>query len=119
MTPLGPTDNNTPQITFSSKVSYDPPLSIPLYVPLLTMKHTPSPYFLYHTNKILSEKVAQEVEEDSWGTAAERFVADYFDKVSRMEGAGISREGAGRFQAEILRGIFVTAKVTNSSTNSL
>ena len=28
-----------------------------------------------------------------------------------MEGAVISREGAGRFQAEILRGIFVTAKV--------
>lgn len=51
-----------------------------------------------------------QVEDDDVETSAERFVKSYFDPLSR-QGLGISREGAGRFQQEVLTGLFVVNSV--------
>ena len=44
-------------------------------------------------------------------TAAERFVSEYFDEPSKSKGMILSREGAGRFQAEMLKDLFVVSSV--------
>lgn len=44
-------------------------------------------------------------------TAAERFLYEYFDPASRRRGAMISRDGAGRFQGEMLKDLFVVSSV--------
>ncbi len=51
-----------------------------------------------------------QADEDDVETSAERFVKSYFDPLSR-EGLGISREGAGRFQQEVLTDVFVVNSV--------
>ena len=48
---------------------------------------------------------------DERGTTAECFISDYFDTVSKTQGLVISREGAGRFQLEMLKDIFVVTSV--------
>ena len=44
-------------------------------------------------------------------STAERFVMTYFDPLSREAGIGISREGAGKFQADILRDCLTVTSV--------
>ena len=48
---------------------------------------------------------------DERGTTAECFISDYFDTASKTQGLVISREGAGRFQLEMLKDIFVVTSV--------
>ena len=60
-------------------------------------------------------KVATEmVSENFADTAAERFVVEYFDMDSWKDGLVISREGAGRFQLEMLNDLFVVTSVEMS-----
>ena len=47
-------------------------------------------------------------------TAAERLIGEYFDMESRLNGMTISRDGAGRFQLEVLKDVFVVNGVSNS-----
>jgi hypothetical protein len=47
-------------------------------------------------------------------TAAERLIDEYFDRESRLNGLTISRDGAGRFQLEVLKDVFVVTRVSNS-----
>ena len=51
---------------------------------------------------------------DEQGTAAEMFISNYFDDTSKILGEVISKQGAGRFQAEMLRDIFVVTSVKMS-----
>lgn len=46
-------------------------------------------------------------------TSAQRLIGDYFDKQSRLNGLTISRDGAGRFQLEVLKDAFVVTGVSN------
>jgi len=46
-------------------------------------------------------------------TSAEKLIDEYFDRESRVMGLVISREGAGRFQLEVLKDIFVVTGVSN------
>jgi hypothetical protein len=48
---------------------------------------------------------------DEQSTAAEMFISNYFDDTSKILGKVISKQGAGRFQAEMLRDIFVVTSV--------
>ena len=50
----------------------------------------------------------------SFDTAAERLLVEYFDAGSRLSSMAISRVGAGRFQSDVLRDIFVVSSVTMS-----
>ena len=60
-------------------------------------------------------KVATDMVSDNFAdTAAERFVVEYFDVDSWRDGLVISREGAGRFQAEMLNELFVVTSVEMS-----
>lgn len=60
-------------------------------------------------------KVATDmVSENFADTAAERFVVEYFDTASWKDGLVISREGAGRFQLEMLNELFVVTSVEMS-----
>lgn len=60
-------------------------------------------------------KVATDmVSENFADTAAERFVVEYFDPASWKDGLVISREGAGRFQLEMLNELFVVTSVEMS-----
>jgi hypothetical protein len=54
------------------------------------------------------------VSENFADTAAERFVVEYFDVDSWKDGLVISREGAGRFQLEMLNELFVVTSVDMS-----
>ena len=47
-------------------------------------------------------------------TTAERFISEYFDEASRTKGMVLSREGAGRFQVEMLKDLFVVSSVKMS-----
>ena len=47
-------------------------------------------------------------------TTAERFITEYFDEASRSKGMVLSREGAGRFQVEMLKDLFVVSSVKMS-----
>lgn len=48
---------------------------------------------------------------DQRGSAAESFITDYFDGPSKSRGKVISKGGAGRFQAEMLKDLFVVTSV--------
>ena len=50
-------------------------------------------------------------------SVAESTLVEYFDDRSLLQGAAISREGAGRFQADILKDLFVVSgvKLTNGA----
>ena len=62
--------------------------------------------------KMELQNASQGFDEVRWTSTAERFIAEYFDTASRTDGAVISREGAGRFQSEILRDVsFVVSNV--------
>ena len=61
--------------------------------------------------KALQEIFAQEDVTDA-KTTAERLVKTYFDVPSR-QGVGVSREGAGRFQRDVLSGLAVVNSVYN------
>lgn len=52
--------------------------------------------------------------EDFGETTAEMLVIEYFDVASRKSGPVISREGAGRFQVEMLKDLFVVTSVKMS-----
>lgn len=52
--------------------------------------------------------------QDERSTTAECFVSDYFDIPSKTAGLVISREGAGRFQLEMLKDLFVVSSVKTS-----
>ena len=54
--------------------------------------------------------LAVQVDDEDVETSAERFIKSYFDPISR-QGMGISREGAGRFQQEVLTDLFVVNSV--------
>lgn len=51
---------------------------------------------------------------DERGSAAECFISDYFDVPSKTQGLVISRDGAGRFQLEMLKDLFVVSSVKTS-----
>jgi hypothetical protein len=55
------------------------------------------------------QNILVQVEDDA-DTTAERLIKQYFDPVSR-QGVGVSREGAGRFQREVLSELFVVNSV--------
>lgn len=56
----------------------------------------------------------ESVLEDYGETTAEMLVVEYFDVASRKSGPVISREGAGRFQVEMLKDLFVVTAVKMS-----
>jgi hypothetical protein len=57
------------------------------------------------------ERFMKENVNEASSCAAENFLLEYFDWVSRWDGPAISRDGAGRFQSEILREYFDVSAV--------
>ena len=53
-------------------------------------------------------------EEANINSSAERLIVDYFDPTSRRNGLALSKEGAGRFQSEILKELFTVTAVIKS-----
>jgi hypothetical protein len=54
---------------------------------------------------------ASESINDERGSAAEAFISNYFDGPSKSRGKVLSKGGAGRFQAEMLKDLFVVTSV--------
>ena len=52
-------------------------------------------------------------------TSADTLLRDYFDPVSRAQGRVLGREGAGRFQSEVLRDIMSVSRVTLSEEGAV
>ena len=64
--------------------------------------------FLTNDNKLIAE------EESAINSSAERLIVDYFEPASRRNGLALSKEGAGRFQVEILKDVFTVTAVIKS-----
>jgi hypothetical protein len=54
---------------------------------------------------------AAETINDERGSAAEAFISNYFDGPSKIRGKVLSKDGAGRFQAELLKDLFTVSSV--------